>query len=324
MKRFIAQWALGLSLAAIGHTQQLAGPSSTDPFQPCVAPSNEPYTLGPGDQISVDVIDNATLSGKHIVGPDGQITIGVAGSIDVAGLTREKAATDIKDALAHYYTPPPTVVVGVDVYVSNYIKVLGAVEHPGPMIFEDPPTLLSVISRAGFLAAPASPGILSSASGIPERVAIFCGDHSVAWEDFKSLLESNDPHLQMHLRKDDVVYVPSPNERYISVFGQVARPGLVQLQDGATVTQMLAEVGGILTDKSGRLPKIQIIHQYKGSVETVAYADILKPKSNQTISLQTGDIIYVPESEFSRFAVTFEKISPLISITTIGTLIAHP
>jgi polysaccharide export outer membrane protein len=98
----------------------------------------------------------------------------------------------------------------------------------------------------------------------------------------------------------------------------------MQLRDGATVAQMLAEAGGIVTDKSGRLPKIQIIHEYKGSIETVAYADLLAAKSEQKISLQSGDIIYVPESAYSRFGVTLEKLSPLISIGTVGALIAHP
>jgi polysaccharide export outer membrane protein len=98
----------------------------------------------------------------------------------------------------------------------------------------------------------------------------------------------------------------------------------VQLHDGSTLAQMLAEAGGILSDKSGRLPKIQIIHEYKGSIETVPYENILEAKSIPKVSLQTGDIIYVPESKFSRTAVTFEKISPIINLATIATLINRP
>jgi polysaccharide export outer membrane protein len=98
----------------------------------------------------------------------------------------------------------------------------------------------------------------------------------------------------------------------------------VQLHDGSTLAQMLAEAGGILTDKSGRLPKIQVIHEYKGSIETVPYENILEAKSDPKVSLQTGDIIYVPESKFSRAAVTFEKLSPFINLATIATIVDRP
>jgi polysaccharide export outer membrane protein len=317
---------LALSFTAGSRAQSAApAPSSTDPLQACEAPNNEEYKLGFGDQISVDVNNgDPKLSGKHTVGPDGRITLGLAGSINVAGSTREEAAANIRAKLALYYTPPPTVVVGVDVYTSDFVTVLGAVEHPGQMMFEQPPTLLSVISRAGMAPGQNTSGIVSNTSGVPDRVALFCGSYTIAWEDFKQLLENNDPHIRMPLKWDTVVYVQSPNDRYVSIFGQVKNPGLMQLRDGATVAQMLAEAGGIVTDKSGRLPKIQIIHEYKGSIETVPYADLLAAKSEQKISLQSGDIIYVPESAYSRFAVTLEKISPLISIGTVGALIVHP
>jgi polysaccharide export outer membrane protein len=318
---------LVLSLTASGHAQ-LPTPNlspSADPLAACEAPGNEEYKLGFGDQISVEVNDDdPKLSGKHTVGPDGKITLSLAGSINVAGSTREEAAAMIRTSLARYYTPPPTVVVGVDVYTSDYVTVMGAVEHEGPMPFTEPPTLLSVISRAGSAPVAAASGIVSSSSGVPDRVALFCGGQTVAWEDFKQLLENNDPHIQTPLKRNIVVYVPSPNDRYVMIFGQVLRPGLMQLHDGSTLNQMLAEAGGIVTDKAGRLPKIQVIHEYKGSIETVAYEDILQAKTEKKVSLQTGDIIYVPESKASRVAVTFEKISPLISIATIGTLIDRP
>jgi polysaccharide export outer membrane protein len=325
MKRFRSRliysaWALSF---LTGGFAQLPTPASGSnaALQACEAPRDEEYKLGRGDQISVEVLGFTNLSGKHTIGPDGMITLDLAGSIKVADLTREKAAASIRDALSPYYRVT-AVIVGVDVYTSDYVLVLGAVEHPGLMTFDEPPTLLSVISRAG-MAPQTSATVQVKPIGVPERVAVFCDSQTILWEDFKKLLESGKSDVQMRLKRNAVVYVPSPNERYVSVFGEVLHPGVVQLQDGATLAEMLAEAGGIVTDKSGRLPKIQIIHEYTGSVETVAYQDILQSRKF-TLALQTGDIIYVPESKFSRAAVTLEKISPLISIATIGTLIAHP
>ncbi len=318
---------LALSFLTFSHAQlpSPASVQSVDPLQDCEASPNEDYKLGFGDQLSIDINDNdPKLSGKHTIGPDGQITLGLAGSIKVENSTRDEAAAKIRTALSRYYTPAPTVVVGVDVYASDYVMVMGAVSSPGPMTFTEPPTLLSVISRAGTGVAQASGAITGIPSGVPDRVALFCGDYSIAWEDFKQLLESNDPHIRMPLRRNVVIYVPSPNDRYVTIFGQVARPGLVQLHDGSTLAQILAEAGGIVTDKSGRFPKIQIVHEYKGSIETVPYENILQAKSEPKVSLQTGDIIYIPESKFSRAAVTFEKLSPFINLATIATIINRP
>jgi polysaccharide export outer membrane protein len=290
-------------------------------FQAFEGARDQEYTLGSGDQISVSVMTRPDLSGKHTIGPDGRITLPYAGSILVADLTREAAAAAIRAALMKYFVDP-IVVVGVDVYTSNHVLVLGAVEHPGLMTFDEPPTLVSVVSRAGMAGSvvQSTSAIQGKPTGVPERVAIYRGNKTILWADFKKLLEDGNPMVQMRLQRNDVIYVPSANERYVSVFGAVLHPGLLQLQDGATLAQMLAEVGGIVTDKSGRLPKIQIVHDYPGSTETVAYEDILTAKPIG-LKLQAGDIIYVPESKFERLAVTFEKISPLISIATIGTLI---
>jgi polysaccharide biosynthesis/export protein len=317
---------LALSLLASSHAQVVARPSSQtlDPLEPCEANANDEYRLGFGDQITVDANNNdpkISGNGKHTVGPDGRITLGLAGSVNLEGSTRDEAAAKIKAALAVYYTPPPTVVVGVDVYSSDYVNVLGAVEHPGQIMFDAPPTLLSVISRAGVQAV-GSNSIQSTPSSIPDRVALFCGNQTIAWEDFRQLLESGRPEIQRPLRRNIVIYVPSPNDRYVQVFGEVEHPGLVQLHDGSTIAQVLAETGGIVTDKAGRLPKIQVIHNYKGSIETVPYENVLKAKAEPKVILQTGDIIYVPESKFSRASVSLEKLSPLISIATVGGLLA--
>jgi polysaccharide biosynthesis/export protein len=313
---------VGLSLGAISLAQQPSPPNqiSAAAYQ-AFEGTGEDYRLGCGDQISVMVAGHPEATGKQIVGPDGIITLPYAGGIRVSDLTRDEAAEHITKALTRYYENP-SVVVGVDVYSSNNLVVLGAVEHPGLMQLDSPMTLLAVVSKAGFVVL-TSPGIQGKPTGVPERVAVFRGNSNVLWIDFKRALENADPGLQIRLRKNDVVYVPSANERYVSVFGEVLHPGLVELQNGATLVQLLAEAGGILPDRSGRYPKIQIIHEFIGSIQTVDYQDILQSKKYE-LKLESGDIIYVPQSKFNRFSVTFQKISPLISIATLTTLIEHP
>jgi polysaccharide biosynthesis/export protein len=317
---FVPVIALFFSLSSQAQPPSPASPSAAASLQAFEGTGDEEYRLGAGDQISIMVVGHAEATGKQIVGPDGIVTLPYVGGVKVSDLTRGDAAKAITQALTLYYENP-SVVVGVDVYSSNNILILGAVAHPGLMQLDGPATLLSVMSRAG-MATEISTGIAGKPTGVPERVAVFRGNQ-IMWTDFKQLLENADPRLQTRLRKNDVVYVPSPHERYVSVFGEVLHPGLVDLQNGSTLVQLLAESGGIVTDRAGRYPKIQIIHEFTGSIQTVDYADILQSKKIE-LKLEDGDIIYVPQSKFERVAVTFTKLSPLISIATIATLVEHP
>jgi polysaccharide biosynthesis/export protein len=330
---------IGMCFGLSIHAQQPspANPSAIASLQAFEGTGDGEYRLGCGDQISIMVVGHAEATGKQIVGPDGVVTLPYVGGVKVSDLTRGEAAKEITRALTPYYQNP-SVVVGVDVYSSNNILVFGAVTHPGLMQLDGPATLLSVMSRAGMGIEPAG-AIIGKAPVVPERVAVFRGKQTILWTDFKQLLENASPDLLTPLQKNDVVYVPSPHERYVSVFGEVLHPGLVDLQnpggmdpknpssadlqDGPRLVQILAEAGGIVTDRAGRYPKIQIIHEFKGSIQTVDYQDILQSKKIE-LKLESGDIIFVPQSKFERVAVTFTKISPLISIATIATLIQHP
>jgi protein involved in polysaccharide export with SLBB domain len=58
---------------------------------------------------------------------------------------REQAAQVIATATRPFYLRL-SMTVGVDKYTSNLILLLGAVEHPGPVTFDAPPTLLEVLT----------------------------------------------------------------------------------------------------------------------------------------------------------------------------------
>ncbi|MBS1799372.1 MAG: polysaccharide biosynthesis/export family protein [Acidobacteria bacterium] len=292
--------------------------------------ADQPYELGRGDEITVEVIGRPELTSKHTVGPDGKITMPIAGSIMVADKTREQAATDIQSALSSYYSGV-TVSVGVDHYTSNHILLLGAVEHPGLLTFDKTPTLLEVISRGGQLQTPSPMGAGAGAApgtaapipmGVPEECMIYRGNATMVTVELRSLLEEGNPLANLRLKRDDVVFVPGP-DKYVSVMGMVLRPGTQRLEKKSTLPQLLAMAGGP-TEKAGHYPDIQVIHRgtdkVPGKTQVVSYKDILGAKPLD-LTLQSGDIIYVPESGFNRMGYTVEKLSPLVNLFTIGALL---
>ena len=337
----------GLMLCALpALAQQPAAPelklnpnSALHAFEPN---ANDPYTLGRGDDIHVEVAGRPELSAKYTVGPDGRITLPLAGAISVDNLTREQAADAISNALLTYYSRL-TVNVGVDKYTSNRILLLGAVQRPGFVSFDRPPSLLEVITRGGNPSpsedsgGQAGSGYTQSSQGgnggggnsgaihnypsIPERVAIYRGTEKVMWVDLKGLLDSGSPLADLRLKRDDVVYVPSASERYISILGQVSHPGALLLQDNSTLPKLLAEAGGI-TELAGRYPEIQIIQPSTGATRIISFKQVLQP-GPLDLKLKTGDIIYVPESGFNRATYALQRISPLVTIFTATAFFAQ-
>jgi polysaccharide export outer membrane protein len=331
--------ALILVASSAGHTQEPpAGPppSTVELKKNPIAilrelepPANAPYELGRGDQISVEVIGRPELTSKHTIGPDGNITLPIVGDIPVADMTREAAADAIRKALDAYYQGV-SVSVAVDKYSSNHILLLGAVANPGVMLFDRTPTLLEVISRGGMQAQPTSaPGGGSGPSAsaarpvtFPDECIIYRGSNIMFTVELKALLEENNGLADYRLKRDDIVYVPGPN-KYVSVLGMVLKPGTLRLDNKSTLPQLLAEAGGP-TDKAGRYPNVQIIHRgtdkSPGKTQIVSYKDILQPKPLD-LTLQSGDIIFVPESGLSHMSYVFQTISPLVNLVTVGALL---
>jgi polysaccharide biosynthesis/export protein len=287
-------------------------------------PIDAPYELGRGDEITVEVAGRPELSSKHVVGPDGQITLPVAGSVVVADKTREQAATAIQSALSDFYEGV-SVSVGVDRYTSNRISVIGAVQHQGSMTFDGTPLLLDAISRAGALPS-GNPSSVQSAATIapayPEECIIYRGKDVVFTVELRQLLEEDNSLADYRLKRDDIVYVPGLT-KYVSVLGQVAHPGTEQLHGTSTLPELLADAGGV-TVKAGHSPVIQIIRrgtdQAPGKIQLIAYKDILADKPLD-LTLHSGDIIFVPESGFNKAAYTIEQLAPLVNLVTVGAIL---
>jgi polysaccharide export outer membrane protein len=304
------------------HAQELPGPYDprlkTNPFQKMrdLEPAaDEEYRLGKGDEITVDFAGRPDLTAKLVVGPDGRISLPLAGELMLTGLTRADAAKTIDNALSTYYTNIAAQVT-VTRYTANKVLVLGAVEHPGEVTFDGVPTLLEALARSGLETGPAT-GTNSRASQIPERCAIYRGHDEVVWVQLKKLIDSGNALADLRLRRDDVVYVPNGAERYVSVLGEVQHPGAVQLTGTSTLASVLAAAGGF-AEPAGNKPHIQIVDPEEGTSRIISFNDLLNPDKDPEISLRPGDIIFVPQSKVFRATFIVERLSPLI---TAGALI---
>jgi polysaccharide biosynthesis/export protein len=279
-------------------------------FEPA---ADEEYTLGAGDEISIQYPGRAELASKDVIGPDGRITLPVVGPIKVANMTREQAGTTISGALSSYYTNL-TATVEVTKYGSNHVTLLGNVKNPGAINFDQVPTLLEVLSKGGIENRPDG--------SIPEQCVIYRGDQ-VFWVDLQDLLVSGSPLADLRLRRNDVVFVPALSTRTVTVIGQVQHPGEIQLHHDSTVTSVLGDAGGV-SDAAGTNPELQIVHRSKGGkTQYIRFKDLLKPTGGLEISLNPGDVIYVPKSGMAKTGFVMQQLAPFLNMGSVVAFAAH-
>lgn len=104
-----------------------------------------PFVIGAGDVLFIRVMHEPELSGRQEVGPDGTISLTMAGTIKAAGLSAPQLADAIGDKLkANIRTPDVSVeVVQVN---SQKFTLQGEVRRPGTYTFTTPITVLEALA----------------------------------------------------------------------------------------------------------------------------------------------------------------------------------
>ncbi len=270
----------------------------------------EEYKLGGGDEISIMVTGRPELSGVQVVGPDDRISLPMVGAIQVGGLTRDGAALAVSKALSVYYLNASTY-IQITKYGSNHILLVGNVEHPGVLFFDQPPTLLEAITRGG--------SELSSAKGsrFPRKCVVYRGSNQVFSVDLEELLGSSAKLTDIKLQRNDIVFVPGDQDRTISVLGEVKTPGAVVLLRSSTLVRVLADSGGI-TPQAGN-PTIEILQPSTGVIRLVKFKDLLTRGKNEEVALHDGDIVYVPRSGIAKTGFVLQQLAPIAQVGTLAT-----
>lgn len=274
-------------------------------------PADGEQLIGAGDALSIRVWGRADLSGRQLVGPDGRITLPLLGSLSVADLSREQAATRIRTALQQFYKAP-VVDVGVEQYASNRITVLGRVQNPGTLQFEYTPTVLEALARAGSLPVIDKQATLT-------RCAIFRGREQVIWIDLKRLLNGADLALNLRLRRGDLIYIPDSFDTLVYVLGEVGKPGAYRLTPNMSLLDALAQAGGPTEDAAPQ--EIGIYRPSSQAVQRVPLRSLLTGDRQLNFALEEGDVIYVPKSTIADFGYVTRQIASGLSMLTVATLL---
>lgn len=261
------------------------------------------YILGPGDQISLQVLHVEEINDKPVpIDMSGEIRVPVVGRIQVAGLTTAQVEAEIAKRLKSYLLHPD-VSVSITEFRSQPVSVLGAVKTPGVQQVQGGKTLFEMLSLAGGLDTNAGSllrltrrlewGRIPLANATDDQT----GQFSVAEVSVKSIFDAKNPAENILVRPYDVITVPRADTIY--VIGEVQKSGGFVVNDmtEVTVLQALSMAGGL--DKTAKPQEAKIMRRVQGAASRTEIAvnlkKILEGKA-EDISMKPEDILFVPTS----------------------------
>jgi len=277
------------------------------------------YVLGPGDQLSVQVIDVDEFTGKTVkIDDPGGIVLPLVGRIDAAGLTVPELTTSITSKLSKYVVKPE-VTVTIAEKRTQPVTVSGAVKSPGVLSITPGKTLFEVLAMAG--------GILPEAGyrvRITRRASFgtipvtgvqsdASGQNYVADIPLKGL-EEGDSADNIPILPNDFIAVP--RAELIYVLGDVKRAGAFALADGQTVSvlQALGMAEGTLTTAAPSKASIKRRAGEDKVVDIPVDIDKIMKGKLPDQKLQAKDILVVPGS--ASHGALQQTISTILAIGT--------
>ena len=180
--------------AGVRNPANIPGPSA-----PVTSKAN--YVIGPGDVLSINVMNEQEVTGKVPVRPDGMITVPLIGDVEASGLTPDKLQASITKKLTDYVKDPSVTVV-VEEMNSRQFNVLGKVQHPGAFPLNKPTRVLDALALAGGFNEFAKKNkvyvLRTNASGTVARLPF----------DYKKVAAGEDDGENVPLQAGDTVIVP--------------------------------------------------------------------------------------------------------------------
>ncbi len=291
-------------------------------------PTN-PFTLGPGDRLDIQIAGEPASMSTTVVGPDGKLYYFLLPGLDVWGLTLGETKERLEARLKEYFAEQPQISLTLRGVESKRFWMLGRINSPGLYTLATPVTLLEALARGGGTAVPsplaalvAEGGGAGTASTRPESADL---EHSFIIRDgkmlpvnFQKLLRDGDLSQNIYLQPDDFIYLQAASSQGVHVLGAVAQPKVIKYSDRMTLVGAIAGANG--TIKNAYVSHVAIV---RGSltepkIAIVNFRDIVNARAPDVV-LESQDIVYVPFTPYR----TLTRYLDLIVNTFVRTVGAN-
>ena len=259
---FVSSILIGTLLGAGAGVGAVQAPAPASGSQASSAAAS--YVVGPGDILEVTVLDQAEVSRSTTVQPDGRFTMPLLGEIEVAGKTVAEIQKFITDALSKDFLVNPRVEVRVREYASQFALVLGEIMNPGRRALRGGTRLIDVLIESGGFRPGASGEIL-----VQRTDGTFpAGEKSIRFRlgNTMGMTEKDRMNAELPIRNGDVI--TAAPKYFVTVDGEVIRPGRVVIENDLTLLGVIAESGGLAKLASS---KVRIIRKKGEGVDITEF-----------------------------------------------------
>jgi protein involved in polysaccharide export with SLBB domain len=201
---------------------------------PLDVPLGPDYVIGAGDTLTINMWGGMTQSVNRVIDRDGRILLPEAGSLDLAGLSLDRAESLIDNALKKQYRDVK-VTVTVSRLRSVRVYVVGDVQRPGGYDISSLATPLSALYLAGG----------PTAAGSLRMVRHLRGEQLVENIDLYDFLLHGVRAKGARFESGDTLLI-SPIGPQVAVSGAVKRPAIYELRPGeSTLDLAISDAGGL-------------------------------------------------------------------------------
>lgn len=317
--RALALTGIVLALVfASGCAHQATGPLAIEasPVEPeravaldaaLLNPEPQPFTLGPGDQLEIELLDDPASRTTTVVGPDGRIYFYLMPGFDVWGLTLDEVRDRLEQGTEEFFRERRPVSVTLRGSESQRVWVLGRVNRPGVYPLAGNMTVLEALALAEGPASASPTAAMSGAFGVDFgqamddaadlRRAFVMRDGQMLPVNLDRLLNEGDLTQNIRLRGGDFIFLPSSAGSDVNVLGAVAMGRTIPFTRNLTLVQAVANAGGTIPDAYVRQVAIVRGSLTDPRMAVVDYQSIITGGAPD-VRLEPQDIVYVPYTPY--------------------------
>lgn len=298
-----------------GHTVFNSRALTFEPSENLATPQN--YTLGPGDEVIIDIWGTNEDHIRQVISPEGSIMIDQIGPVYLNGMNINSANNHIKSVFSRKYAGMSDEETEVQVTLgqirSIQVDILGEVATPGTFRLSPFSSVFHALYRAG--------GI--NDIGSLRNIQVLRNGKKVSGIDIYEYLFEGKTDGNIRLQEGDIIIVP-PYDQLVSIDGNVKRPMYYEVKPNETIEDLLKYAGGFTGDAYSDMVRLSRQAGTENELYNIESGDFA------TYQLQDGDLITVGtildrysnrvELKGSVYRPGMYAIGP--NLSTVGQLIA--
>ena len=239
-------------------------------------PVTPDYTLGPGDEIHIQVFGQVNLDATYGVDRTGSIFIPQVGTFHVAGLHFSQLNDYLRAQLGRVYRNFD-LTVNMGQLRSIPIFILGQAARPGRYTIGSLSTLLNALFASG---GPTGQGTLRD-------IQVKRAGKTIVDFDLYDLLLRGDKSKDIRLEPDDIIFIPQIGPQ-VAIVGSVSNSAIYELHGETNLKQLIDLAGGYTNVASSSSARLERIYEHtERSLLDLNLADAA------TTDLHNGDIVTI-------------------------------